>query len=77
MWIMINFKVLESALEGSRKPEEKFYHKLLDRLKMNPKEVVFLDDFGKNLKPAQKMGFQTIKVKRRWQGIKENFGDIK
>ena len=74
---MINCKVLESALEGSRKPEEKFYHKLLDRLKMNPEEVVFLDDFGKNLKPAQKMGFQTIKVKRRWQGIKENFGDIK
>ncbi|RMX53502.1 hypothetical protein pdam_00017335 [Pocillopora damicornis] len=32
--------VLESALEGSRKPEEKFYHKLLDRLKMNPEEVV-------------------------------------
>ena len=44
---------------------------------MNPEEVVFLDDFGKNLKPAQKMGFQTIKVKRRWQGIKENFCDIK
>lgn len=54
--------VLESALEGSRKPEEKFYHKLLDRLKMKPEEVVFLDDFGKNLKPAQRMGFQTIKV---------------
>lgn len=65
IWIILKFKVLESALEGSRKPEEKFYHKLLERLKMNPEEVVFLDDFGKNLKPAQKMGFQTIKVKSK------------
>lgn len=65
IWIILKFKVLESALEGSRKPEEKFYHKLLERLKMNPEEVVLLDDFGKNLKPAQKMGFQTIKVKSK------------
>lgn len=65
IWKILKFKVLESALEGSRKPEEKFYHKLLERLKMNPEEVVFLDDFGKNLKPAQKMGFQTIKVKSK------------
>lgn len=65
IWLILKFKVLESALEGSRKPEEKFYHKLLERLKMNPEEVVFLDDFGKNLKPAQKMGFQTIKVKSK------------
>lgn len=65
IWLILKFKVLESALEGSRKPEEKFYHKLLERLKMNPEEVVFLDDFGKNLKPAQKMGFQTVKVKSK------------
>ena len=54
--------MLESALEGTRKPEEQFYLKLLDRLKLNPEEVVFLDDFGQNLKTAQKMGFRTIKV---------------
>jgi len=54
--------VLESSLEGTRKPEEQFYLKLLDRLKLNPEEVVVLDDFGQNLKTAQKMGFYTIKV---------------
>jgi len=54
--------VLESSLEGTRKPEEQFYLKLLDRLELNPEEVVFLDDFGQNLKTAQKMGFYTIKV---------------
>jgi len=57
--------VLESALEGTRKPEEQFYLKLLDRLKLNPEEVVFLDDFGRNLKTAEKMGFRTIKVQKK------------
>lgn len=60
--------MIESALEGTRKPEEQFYLKLLDRLKMNPEEVVFLDDIGRNLKTAQKMGFHTIKVKCGWKG---------
>ena len=54
--------MLKSSLEGTRKPEEQFYLKLLERLKLNPEEVVVLDDFGQNLKTAQKMGFYTIKV---------------
>jgi len=54
--------VVESALEGTRKPEEQIYLKLLDRLKLSPGEVVFLDDIGSNLKAAQNLGFQTIKV---------------
>ena len=57
--------MLQSALEGTRKPEEQFYLKLLDRLKLNPEEVVFLDDFGRNLKTAEKMGFRTIKVQKK------------
>lgn len=52
-------------MEGTRKPEEQFYLKLLDRLKLNPEEVVFLDDFGRNLKTAEKMGFRTIKVQKK------------
>lgn len=54
--------VVESALEGTRKPEERIYLKLLDRLQLSPGEVVFLDDIGGNLKAAQSLGFQTIKV---------------
>ena len=49
-------------MEGTRKPEEGIYLKLLDRLKLSPGEVVFLDDIGSNLKTAQSLGFQTIKV---------------
>ncbi|XP_068681218.1 acyl-CoA dehydrogenase family member 10-like isoform X2 [Montipora foliosa] len=54
--------VVESALEGTRKPEEGIYFKLLERLELSPTEVVFLDDFGRNLKVAKILGFQTIKV---------------
>ena len=57
-----SIKVIESAVEGTRKPEEQIYLKLLDRLKLSPGEVVFLDDIGLNLKAAQSLGFQTIKV---------------
>ena len=49
-------------MEGTRKPEEGIYLKLLDRLKLSPGEVVFLDDIGSNLKTAQSLGLQTIKV---------------
>ncbi|XP_068750115.1 acyl-CoA dehydrogenase family member 10-like [Montipora capricornis] len=54
--------VVESAVEGTRKPEEGIYFKLLERLELSPTEVVFLDDFGRNLKVAKILGFQTIKV---------------
>ena len=54
---------MESAIEGSRKPEEKIYVTVLDRLKENAEEVLFLDDIGSNLKAAQKLGFRTLKVK--------------
>ena len=55
-------KVVESAIEGIRKPEEPIYLKLLDQLKLSPAEVVFLDDIGSNVKTAKHLGFQAIKV---------------
>jgi putative hydrolase of the HAD superfamily len=30
--------------------------------RLTPREAVFLDDLGRNLKPAQVMGMHTIKV---------------
>jgi putative hydrolase of the HAD superfamily len=35
---------------------------VLDRLGVDAKEAVFLDDLGINLKPARAMGMTTIKV---------------
>lgn len=54
--------MVESAVEGTRKPEEEIYYKLLEKLKLSPGEVIFLDDLGSNLKAAKTLGFQTIKV---------------
>jgi putative hydrolase of the HAD superfamily len=54
--------VVESAVEGLRKPDPRIYELTCGRLGVTPTEVVFLDDLGVNLKPARAMGMVTIKV---------------
>jgi putative hydrolase of the HAD superfamily len=54
--------VVESAVEGVRKPEPAIYELALARLGVPPAACVFLDDLGINLKPARAMGMTTIKV---------------
>ena len=55
-------KVVESSVEGMRKPDRNIYDLVLDRLGVSPSETVFLDDLGGNLKTAHEMGLYTIKV---------------
>jgi putative hydrolase of the HAD superfamily len=50
--------IVESAVEGVRKPEPKIYELLCERLQVSPKNIVFLDDIGANLKPAAAMGME-------------------
>ena len=54
--------VVESAVEGLRKPDPRIYTLVCERLEVLPVEAVFLDDLGVNLKPARTMGMTTIKV---------------
>ena len=54
--------VVESAVEGIRKPDPRIYELVCARLEVRPEECVFLDDLGVNLKPARAMGMTTIKV---------------
>jgi len=63
--------LIESSIEGFRKPEEKFYKIACDRLNVKPENCVFLDDLGINLKPARAMGMTTIKVIDPEDAIKE------
>jgi putative hydrolase of the HAD superfamily len=54
--------VVESSVEGVRKPEPAIYELVLERLGEPASACVFLDDLGMNLKPARAMGMTTIKV---------------
>ena len=53
---------IESSLEGIRKPDPQIYRLACARLGVEPREAVFLDDIGANLKPARELGLTTIKV---------------
>ena len=63
--------LVESSIEGCRKPEERFYEIACERLNVEPERCVFLDDLGINLKPARAMGMTTIKVVEPEKAIKE------
>jgi putative hydrolase of the HAD superfamily len=54
--------VVESAVEGLRKPDPRIYELVCERLDITPSDAVFLDDLGVNLKPARALGMTTIKV---------------
>jgi putative hydrolase of the HAD superfamily len=61
--------VVESAVEGLRKPDPRIYALALDRLGVGAPQAVFLDDIGRNLKPAREMGMRTIKVDGEEQAL--------
>ena len=63
--------VVESSKEGMRKPDPRIYQLACERLRVEPQDVVYLDDLGINLKPARAMGMTTIKVVSEAQAIDE------
>ena len=60
--------IVESSVEGVRKPEPEIYRRALTRLSgavgrpIEAADCAYLDDLGINLKPARALGFATIKV---------------
>jgi putative hydrolase of the HAD superfamily len=60
--------VVESSVEGVRKPEPEIYRRAVARLAsavdrpLAPSDCAYLDDLGINLKPARSLGMRTIKV---------------
>lgn len=68
--VMVLFDhVIESAKIGLRKPDPRIYQLMVETLKIDPKNCVYLDDLGVNLKPAREMGMTTIKVTSGAQAI--------
>ena len=57
-----NFSIIiESSKIGMRKPEKNIYLYVLNLLKVNAEDILFIDDLGINLKPARELGFHTYK----------------
>jgi putative hydrolase of the HAD superfamily len=63
--------VIESSRVGLRKPNTAIYELVCCELGVAPREAVFLDDLGVNLKPARAMGMTTIKLERPDQALAE------
>jgi putative hydrolase of the HAD superfamily len=63
--------VVESSVEGLRKPDPRIYTLTCDRLGVVPDRTVFLDDLGVNLKPARTLGMHTIKVVDPVEALRE------
>lgn len=70
--VMVLFDhVIESAKIGLRKPDPRIYQMMVETLRVDPNNCVYLDDLGVNLKPARQMGMTTIKVTSGAQAIAE------
>ena len=55
---------VESSKLGLRKPDPRIYLHVCEALEVAPREAIFLDDIGRNLKTARELGMTTIKVDR-------------
>ena len=63
--------VVESSVEGIRKPDPRIYEIACERLGISPADAIYLDDLGINCKPARALGMHTIKVIEEGQAIEE------
>jgi epoxide hydrolase-like predicted phosphatase len=67
--------VISSCHSGVRKPDEKIYKILIERLNMEPSQCVFIDDNESNLLPARKLGIYTVLFQNQEQ-LEEEFGKL-
>lgn len=66
------FKVLVVSCDiGIRKPAPEIYKMTLKKLKLKPKETIFIDNQKWNILPAKKLGMKTILFKNNKQLFKD------
>jgi len=61
--------VVGSGDEGVMKPNPRIYQIALERLSIQPKEAVFVDDFIENITGAKKLGIHTVHFQSREQAL--------
>lgn len=68
---LITDEMVISAEEGVVKPDQRIYEITVDRLSVQPQEVIFVDDFLENIEAARHFGMTAIHYKTNEQVIKE------
>ncbi len=63
--------VVVSCDVGVRKPNQKIYSIILEKLRLTPSECLFIDNQEWNIRPAKKLGIKTILFKNNKQLFKE------
>lgn len=53
-------EVAISCDDGMRKPHKEYYEYILKKMKLSPREVIFIDNQEWNIVPAHKLGMKTI-----------------
>jgi len=61
--------VIESSKAGVRKPDPRIYLMMCEKLGLEPKACIYLDDLGVNCKPAAQLGMAAIKVTGEAQAL--------
>ena len=62
---------IESSAIGLRKPDPRIYRHACAEIGVEPARAIFLDDIGRNLKPARALGMTTIKVEDPDRALEE------
>lgn len=53
-------EIYSSAHMGFKKPDQRFYSKIIDDLGVGPGEAIFWDDDERNIQGAQELGIQSV-----------------
>ena len=61
--------IIESSKAGVRKPDPRIYLMACEKIGVDPKSCVYLDDLGVNCKPAAELGMKAIKVVTEAQAL--------
>ncbi|MCX7975540.1 MAG: HAD family phosphatase [Bellilinea sp.] len=62
---------LFSAEVKLRKPDERFYHLILERLGVKPEQAIFVDDFPLNIEAASRLGMKAVHFRNPEQALRE------
>ncbi len=69
-------KIFISQNFNTRKPELKYYKLILNKLKVKPKQCIFIDDKERNMSPAKILGINCI-IYTNLKSLKEQLANIK